>query len=382
MSEKRSENDSTASPLGDSQAPGPLRRWIQRRQRVKAEDEKRIPDPADNTVDREAEPFARTASTKTSGDNAAAGRQTRKPAAKGIEEEIESGSESGSESEPERGIEGESEEKILTDADMPPIESLDEDSDYSGFLSPGVSEELRRRALRKLFFSAAFNVRDGLDDYDDDFTSFEALGDMVTADMKHQKEVEAERAQAAQAKTENAPDTAQELSSTHESAQSTEPTAKTETTVPDERQDEHERAQDQFADRDKAQEAFENEPTEPTEDPDTATLATRHRDTETGDRQSTAIRQPPTDANHRSSDPSDPPPKSASKSAGATPEKSRDERETAQNQPAAEKAAYKSFDNDPAEDPDTATTTKPRHRSTEASKTTSPPHRPPTPRAK
>ena len=381
MSEKRSENDSTASPLGDSQAPGPLRRWIQRRQRVKAEDEKRIQDPADNTVDREAEPFARTASTNTSGENAAAGRQPRKPAAKGIEEEIESGSES----EPERGIEGESEEKILTDADMPPIESLDEDSDYSGFLSPGVSEELRRRALRKLFFSAAFNVRDGLDDYDDDFTSFEALGDMVTADMKHQKEVEAERAQAAQAKAENAPDTAQELSSTHESAQSTEPTAKTETTMPDERQDEHERAQDQFADRDKAQEAFENEPTEPTEpteDPDTATLATRHRDTETGDRQSTAIRQPLPDANHRSSEPSDPPPNSAPKSAGTTPEKSRDERETAQNQPAAEKAAYKSFDNDPAEDPDTATTTKPRHRNNEASKTTSPPHRPPTPRAK
>jgi hypothetical protein len=37
----------------------------------------------------------------------------------------------------------------LTDADMPPIESLTVDSDYSGFLSSKVSESLRRAALRK-----------------------------------------------------------------------------------------------------------------------------------------------------------------------------------------------------------------------------------------
>ena len=96
------------------------------------------------------------------------------------------------------------EEKVLTDEDMPPLDSLDENSDYSGFLSPGVSEALRRRALRKLFSSAAFNIPDGLDDYDDDFTSFAALGDIVTSDMKHQAEMEAERAKQAQARAEPA----------------------------------------------------------------------------------------------------------------------------------------------------------------------------------
>ena len=99
------------------------------------------------------------------------------------------------------------EEKALTDEDMPPLDALDEDSDYSGFLSPGVSEALRRRALRKLFSSAVFNIPDGLDDYDDDFTSFAALGDIVTSDMKHQAEVEAERARQAQSGTESAPET-------------------------------------------------------------------------------------------------------------------------------------------------------------------------------
>ena len=99
------------------------------------------------------------------------------------------------------------EEKALTDEDMPPLDALDEDSDYSGFLSPGVSEALRRRALRKLFSSAVFNIPDGLDDYDDDFTSFAALGDIVTSDMKHQAEVEADRARQAQSGTESAPET-------------------------------------------------------------------------------------------------------------------------------------------------------------------------------
>ncbi|HSS63664.1 MAG TPA: DUF3306 domain-containing protein, partial [Gammaproteobacteria bacterium] len=44
-------------------------------------------------------------------------------------------------------------ERVLNDEDMPPLESLNEDSDYSGFLSPGVSESLRKLALRKMFLS-------------------------------------------------------------------------------------------------------------------------------------------------------------------------------------------------------------------------------------
>ncbi|MDX1823748.1 MAG: DUF3306 domain-containing protein [Thiohalomonadales bacterium] len=81
----------------------------------------------------------------------------------------------------------------LTDADMPPIESLNEDSDYSGFLSPRVSETLRKQALHKLFHSPAFHIRDGLDDYDGIYTEFEKLGDIITADMRHQMEMETRR---------------------------------------------------------------------------------------------------------------------------------------------------------------------------------------------
>ena len=63
-------------------------------------------------------------------------------------------------------------ERVLTDEDMPPIESLTEDSDYSPFMSPGVSDPLRKLALRKMFLSSKYNFTDGLDDYADDFTSF------------------------------------------------------------------------------------------------------------------------------------------------------------------------------------------------------------------
>ncbi len=90
---------------------------------------------------------------------------------------------------------------LLTDADMPDVGSLTEESDFSGFMSRGVSDELRNLALRKLFGAPSFNVRDGLDEYDDDYTKFEPLGDTITCDMKHQMEMEArkrlEREQAA-----------------------------------------------------------------------------------------------------------------------------------------------------------------------------------------
>jgi hypothetical protein len=96
--------------------------------------------------------------------------------------------------------ETEAEEPVLTDADMPAIESLTEDSDFGQFMSSGVSDELRNLALRKMYKAPFFNIRDGLDEYDEDYTSFEKLGDIVTADMRHQMEIEARKKLEAEAK--------------------------------------------------------------------------------------------------------------------------------------------------------------------------------------
>ncbi len=94
-----------------------------------------------------------------------------------------------------------------SDVDMPPLGSLDQDSDYSPFLSRGVSPELRQTALRQLFRQPKFNVETCLDDFQDDFLNFQPLGDIVTADMRHMAEVEAQReaARLARATDENPP---------------------------------------------------------------------------------------------------------------------------------------------------------------------------------
>jgi hypothetical protein len=96
---------------------------------------------------------------------------------------------------------------------LPDLESLDADSDYSAFMAQGVDESLRREALRKLFRSPKFNVPDGLDDYCDDFTRWEGLGDIITADMRHQMERAAKLAREALDKLEGEPQAPEKVAS-------------------------------------------------------------------------------------------------------------------------------------------------------------------------
>ena len=66
--------------------------------------------------------------------------------------------------------------------DLPPIDSLGKDSDYTPFLGDGVPEKLARAAMRKLWSSdPIFAFRDGLDDYDEDFTIIETIVKAVTS---------------------------------------------------------------------------------------------------------------------------------------------------------------------------------------------------------
>lgn len=55
------------------------------------------------------------------------------------------------------------------DHTLPDPDSLPPGSDIKAFLAPGVSAALRRRALRRLFAADHYGVRDGLDDYDEDY---------------------------------------------------------------------------------------------------------------------------------------------------------------------------------------------------------------------
>ncbi|MGO2009028.1 DUF3306 domain-containing protein [Vreelandella alkaliphila] len=55
------------------------------------------------------------------------------------------------------------------DHTLPDPDNLPAGSDFSAFMAPGVSAALRRRALKRLWATGNYNVRDGLDDYDADY---------------------------------------------------------------------------------------------------------------------------------------------------------------------------------------------------------------------
>lgn len=84
--------------------------------------------------------------------------------------------------------------KVLTDADMPPIETLDEKSDYSVFMSPGVSHALRSQALRRLFTTLpGLNQPEALNSEFYDMRGLEPLGNVITHEMRDEMEREAQK---------------------------------------------------------------------------------------------------------------------------------------------------------------------------------------------
>jgi len=66
--------------------------------------------------------------------------------------------------------------------DLPPLDTLGRDSDYRAFMRPGVPEELRSQALRKLWGSdPVYANLDGLLEYGENFAEpFEAIGTVAT----------------------------------------------------------------------------------------------------------------------------------------------------------------------------------------------------------
>ena len=160
-------NTDTATETAEPSEPF-LTRWSRRKALVREGIEPAEPETA--------EPEPETAPAATA---AAAGLEATPPASP----EASAGTEAGADAEP--GAEGARE--------LPPLESLHEDSDYSAFLAADVAPDLQRQALRKLFHSPKFNLRDGLDDYDLDYTNPALLGDVITAEMRHRIAREVER---------------------------------------------------------------------------------------------------------------------------------------------------------------------------------------------
>jgi hypothetical protein len=72
----------------------------------------------------------------------------------------------------------------LTDADMPPIDTLTEFSDLSMFMSKNVSAALRMKALTRVFHSSRYNQICLCAEYAEDYNQYTALGSIVPHDLK------------------------------------------------------------------------------------------------------------------------------------------------------------------------------------------------------
>lgn len=68
-------------------------------------------------------------------------------------------------------------------AELPSVDSLTFDSDFTAFLRPEVDEMLKRAALKQLFRDPRFNVMDGLDVYIDDYTKADPIPPDILKDM-------------------------------------------------------------------------------------------------------------------------------------------------------------------------------------------------------
>ncbi|MDV6319214.1 DUF3306 domain-containing protein [Chromohalobacter sp. HP20-39] len=70
------------------------------------------------------------------------------------------------------------------DEQLPEPEKLGAEDDFRAFMLPGVGELLKRRALRRMFKVGNYNVRDGLDDYDEDYSQLMRMMPEVSARMR------------------------------------------------------------------------------------------------------------------------------------------------------------------------------------------------------
>jgi hypothetical protein len=67
--------------------------------------------------------------------------------------------------------------------ELPPVDKLTPDSEFSGFMHPKVEDALRRVALKKRFSDPHFNTPDPYEAYSGDWTVGEAIPDEMLATL-------------------------------------------------------------------------------------------------------------------------------------------------------------------------------------------------------
>ncbi|MGF1909684.1 DUF3306 domain-containing protein [Vibrio kasasachensis] len=77
-------------------------------------------------------------------------------------------------------------EETSTDSDSQTVDNGEapEEMSIANLLTSEVEQSVKKAALRKLFLSEEFNIRDGLDDYDDDYSNLKSLSQSVAETLR------------------------------------------------------------------------------------------------------------------------------------------------------------------------------------------------------
>lgn len=75
-------------------------------------------------------------------------------------------------------------EKIAPTLTLKDVEALSPDDSIAAFLAKGVNKEVKRAALDKLFQNPIFNLRDGLNDYDIDYSQTRKLSATAVTELR------------------------------------------------------------------------------------------------------------------------------------------------------------------------------------------------------
>lgn len=87
---------------------------------------------------------------------------------------------------------------------LPDPESLPPGSDLTAYLAHGVSREVRRRALKRMFAADHYHHRDGLNDYDEDYRQLKNLSQEVADRLREWARQPADQAEDTQREPEQA----------------------------------------------------------------------------------------------------------------------------------------------------------------------------------
>ncbi|MSP96273.1 MAG: DUF3306 domain-containing protein [Betaproteobacteria bacterium] len=72
--------------------------------------------------------------------------------------------------------------------ELPPVDSLTPESDFTAFMQPQVESGVKRAALKQLFKDPHFNVMDGLDTYIDDYSVADPIPDAMMKTLYQARE--------------------------------------------------------------------------------------------------------------------------------------------------------------------------------------------------